>query len=136
MNPKVNAFVESWTRAARDHDRAALLAHFAPRMTFHSPVVYKPSSDRPYIDQIITWVTELIDDFRYTDVYPTQQGAVMVFAGRFHERAIEGVDVFKLDDDGKVSELKVFLRPLNSTTAFAEEMKSRFERLFAETSSR
>ena len=36
---------------------------------------------------------------------------------------MEGVDIFRLDVDGRITSLTVMLRPLNATQAVAERMR-------------
>ena len=38
------------------------------------------------------------------------------------DRELEGIDFLELDEDGKVAELTVFMRPLSALTAFNEQM--------------
>ena len=45
---------------------------------------------------------------------------------RVGDLSVEGVDFFKLNEQGKVTELKVMLRPLNAAMTLAETMKAHF----------
>lgn len=128
MDPKVrDAFIESWKAAVEKHDLPSMLALFGEPMSFASPAIYQPSSDRRYIDQIIGYVADLIQDFRYTAIHPTVDGAVMIFEGKCGGLGVEGIDVFRLHDNGKASELRVFIRPMNALNVLAGEMMKRFQ---------
>ncbi len=120
-------FIESWQAAVEAKDLAAMLGHFGEPMQFASPAIYQASSDRAYIDRIIGYVDELIEDFTYTAIHPTEDGAVMIFDGRHKGMKLEGIDVFKLHRDGSVAELRVFIRPMNALNALAGEMMKRFQ---------
>jgi hypothetical protein len=122
-----NAFIESWKAAVQEHDLPAMLDRFGEPMNFASPAIFQPSSDRRYIDRIIGYVAELIEDFTYTAIHPTADGAVMIFSGRCGPLKLEGIDVFRLHPDGTVAELKVFIRPMNALNALAAEMMRRFQ---------
>jgi hypothetical protein len=122
-----DAFIESWKAAVKEHDLPAMLAHFGEPMSFASPAIFQPSSDRRYIDRIIGFVAEVIEDFHYTDIHPTDDGAVMIFEGRCGALGLEGIDVFRLHPSGKIAELKVFIRPMNALNALAGEMMRRFQ---------
>lgn len=120
-------FIESWKAAVATHDLPRMLAHFGEPMRFASPAIFSPSSDRKYIDTIIGYVADLIQDFTYTAIHPTENGAVMVFEGKCGGMKLEGIDLFTLHPDGKVAELKVFIRPMNALNALAAEMMKRFQ---------
>lgn len=126
MAADVGAFLEKWRAAvdADDHDKISAL--LADEMTFYSPVIFTPSSDRAYIDAILQFVAESISDFTYVEEYKQENGAALVFAGKVGELKVEGIDLFKLDDEGRVIELKVMLRPLNTVMLLAQNMKAKF----------
>lgn len=129
MNPEVrDVFIESWRRAVANGDLEAMLSHFGNPMSFASPAIFQPSSDRAYIDRIVGFVKELIEDFQYTEIHPTENGAVMIFEGRHAGMKLEGIDLFRLHPDGKVAELRVFVRPMNALNALAGEMIRRFQK--------
>lgn len=128
MDPKLrDDFIESWGKAVEAGDLEAMLGHFGETMSFASPAIFQPSSDRAYIDRIIGYVKELITDFHYTEIHPTENGAVMIFEGRHGDMKLEGIDLFRLQEDGKVAELRVFIRPMNALNALAGEMMRRFQ---------
>lgn len=122
-----DAFIRSWRAAVEAEDMSRVFAHLAESMTFHSPAVFKPATDRPYIDTLLTFVGESIEDFTYAETYTQPDGAAMVFRGKIGGLVIEGIDLFKLDADNKVTELKVMLRPLNAAMMLAQAMRSKFE---------
>jgi hypothetical protein len=120
-------FIENWKAAVARHDLPAMLNLFGEPMSFASPAIFQPSSDRRYIDRLIGHVAELIEDFQYTAIHPTPDGAVMLFEGHVGALRLEGIDVFRLHDLGKVAELKVFIRPMNALNALAGEMMRRIQ---------
>jgi hypothetical protein len=48
------------------------------------------------------------------------------FKRKVGERELEGIDLLKLAEDGRVAELTVFMRPLSAITAFNEKMSAHF----------
>ena len=47
------------------------------------------------------------------------------FKAKVGDKELEGIDFLELDDDGRVAELTVFMRPFSALTAFNEQMMSR-----------
>lgn len=126
MGNAVTGFIRNWRAAAEQENLEKMLSLFSDPMTFYSPVLFKPSSERSYIDQIIGFISETLSDFEYTDIYEQPGGAAMVFKAKFGELQAEGIDLFKIDESGKARELKVMIRPLNTAMALAAHMKERF----------
>ena len=126
MAADVGAFLKNWRAAVDSDDYEKISALLADEMTFYSPVIFKPSSDRVYIDSVLQFVADSISDFTYVEEYEQENGAALLFTGNVGELKVEGVDLFKLDDAGRVIELKVLLRPLNTVMLLAQNMKAKF----------
>jgi len=52
---------------------------------------------------------------------------MLVFEARAGERDVQGVDILRFDDRGKISELIVMVRPMSGMLALADEMKRMLE---------
>jgi hypothetical protein len=64
----------------------------------------------------------VLEDFRYTDLLETEHCAVLVFEAHIGEVNAQGVDLVRFDDEGKVRQLEVMIRPLPAARAFADAM--------------
>eukprot|EP01080_Neovahlkampfia_damariscottae_P002366 gene2366-2833_t len=130
----VNKFVKDWKDAVKDHDHSKISNLFAEKTTFYSPIVHTSYHQKEVILQILKWVIEIIEEFEYIQTYQNDQEMTvcLLFQGKIFEKKkqkrinIQGVDLFKLNKEGKITELKVMLRPLNGTLELASEMKKRF----------
>jgi hypothetical protein len=95
-------------------------------VVFRSPVVFRPYEGRDAALHLLGIVAKLFEDFRYLDETTDGAGNVSLhFVTRVGEREIEGIDHLALDDEGRVRELTVFLRPLRAVTEFAQLMAER-----------
>ena len=72
-------------------------------------------------------VVQVFEDFRYTDQIETGDTAVLVFEARVGEREVQGVDILRFGDDGRVVELTVMVRPMSGMHALAERMREMLE---------
>eukprot|EP01084_Bolivina_argentea_P253316 425467_1 len=108
------------------------------KMVLFSPAIHKPSNNALYNKTILKWVIEIIEEFHYKniDYYDGNTNRVgMTFGGKIQDPKskkyfdIEGIDLIKLNEKGKVIELKVMMRPLNSLILLATTMKNRFKKL-------
>jgi hypothetical protein len=53
---------------------------------------------------------------------------VLVFRARVNGRPLEGTDIMRLDEQGRIRELNVFVRPLPALTALAAALAPRLAR--------
>lgn len=107
---------------ARDVD--ALEACLAEDVVFRSPAVYQPYAGREATMVILRAVMRVFEDFRYVreTASPDGRDHVLVFEATVNGKELEGVDVLHLDDDGRVDDLRVLVRPVSGLTALVEAM--------------
>ncbi|MPZ95317.1 MAG: nuclear transport factor 2 family protein [Propionibacteriales bacterium] len=108
--------------AIETRDIEAAVALLADDVVFHSPVVFTPYKGREAIKPILQAVSRVFDDFRYVREIGSPDAAdhALVFHARVGDRQIEGADFLHLDDDGRIDELTVMVRPLSAALALAE----------------
>ncbi len=111
--------------AAEAKDFSALEELFSERVSFRSPVVFKPYEGRDAIATLLSAVVEVFEDFRYTDQVETGDTAVLVFEARVGDRELNGVDVLRFGADGRIEEMMVMVRPKSGVNALAEAMAAR-----------
>jgi SnoaL-like protein len=92
---------------ARDID--AIIDTFAADVVLHSPLISAPFEGREEVAL----------------VFRTLADEVLAFKGSVKGTAVEGVDLMKIDEGGKIREITVFLRPLPGTTAIAKFLAPR-----------
>lgn len=114
-------------RAAEAKDFSIVSDLFADDVSFRSPVVYKPYEGRDALEVVLGAVVKVFQDFRYTDQIEQGDTAMLVFKARAGEREVQGVDILHFDDEGKICELVVMVRPMSGMRALADEMKQMLE---------
>ena len=104
-------------------DVDAAVALFVPDAVFHSPVAHRPYTGREALHAVLSAVTTVFEDFRYTGSYGgSGDGHVLRFAARVGDREIEGVDVLEAVD-GRLTVLTVLVRPYSAAaTALRDRM--------------
>jgi hypothetical protein len=113
-------------RAAEVKDLDLLRETLTEGVTFHSPVVFKTYEGREMTMVILSNVIEIFEDFHYLDEARGDGTVVLRFAARVDDKyEIEGVDYLSLDDEGRVTDLTVFMRPQRAVVAFNELMGAR-----------
>jgi hypothetical protein len=110
-------------------DEAALADVLADDVVFRSPAVYKPYEGREATMVVLRAVSRVFEDFRYEDRFEGEDGEVLLFSARVGDRELNGIDLLRFDDAGKVRELTVMIRPLSGLTALVEAMGRELERM-------
>jgi hypothetical protein len=111
---------------ARDVD--AVIDTFAPDVVLHSPLIAEHFEGKENVGFIFRTLADdylFRDDFRYTAELAEGELVVLAFEGTLRGTYVEGVDLLKVNPDGKIREITVFLRPLPGTTAVAKFLSSR-----------
>lgn len=116
---------DAFRAAAESKDFSKLEELFSPEVEFRSPAVYKPYTGLDALKVLLSAVAEVFEDFRYVDQIETGDTAVLVFEARAGDRELNGVDVLRFGEDGKVREMMVMIRPLSGLNALAEQMAQR-----------
>jgi uncharacterized protein len=110
---------------AGDIDTA--VAQLADDVVFHSPAVHRPYEGRDATAAILRMVAEVFEDFRYVDVLDEGERAGLVFAARVGDREVQGWDYLRFDEQGRIVEFTVMVRPLTGLQALVEAMRARLE---------
>ena len=120
---------ESFQSAVLAGDEGALREALAADVVFRSPAVFKPYEGREATMLVLRAVSNVFEDFRYEDRFEGDDGDVLLFAARVGDRELNGIDLLRFDDEGKIRELTVMIRPLSGLTALVEAMARELEKL-------
>ena len=113
-------------RAAEAKDLDLMREALAEDVVLHSPILFKGFEGRDAALFVLANVIEVFEDFRYLDELYGDRTVALRFAAKVEGKfEIEGVDYLTLGDDGRVTDLTVFLRPLKAVNAFNELMSAR-----------
>lgn len=122
---------DGFRKAAETKDFSAIDELFAEDVSFRSPVVFKPYEGREAVAGLLGAVSQVFEDFRYTDQTETGGTATLAFSARVGDRELEGIDLLRFDDEGRVKEMAVYVRPMSGVNALAAAMAEKLEELGA-----
>ncbi len=95
------------------HDLAAVVDAFATDAVVHSPITGALSfRGHEQIGAVFGVILDVFKDIHYTDELRGSDSAVLVASAQVDGTDIELVDHMRLDENGKISELTVFFRPM------------------------
>src|SRR3954471_8930919 len=101
---------------------------------FRSPVLFKPFEGRDYVLTVLRAADRaLVSGGRFRYVHqledPDDRVAILEFVTEVDGKQVEGVDKLTFDEDGRITEFKVLLRPASALQAVGAKMAEEFERL-------
>ena len=107
---------------------------FHEDVTFRSPVLFKPYEGREKVLKVLEAAERVLglgDRFRYMHQLedPGERVAILEFATEVDGKQVEGIDKLTFDEDGRITELKVMIRPASALQAVGARMAEEFERV-------
>jgi SnoaL-like domain len=100
---------------ARDLDGIA--AALADDVVLHSPIFDEPFEGIDQARDLFAVLLEVLWPVTYLDEIPGDPH-VLHFAGEIKGETLEGIDLLRFDEDGRVSEITVLFRPFPAVAAF------------------
>jgi hypothetical protein len=114
-------------RAFLGRDVDAIAETLAPDVVLNSPIISTRFRGREEVTHLFSAIFETLDVVGYTDTVEGEP-LVTVFKARIGRQEMEGVDIFRFDEAGKIRELTVLIRPLAGLTALAAALGPRLTR--------
>lgn len=120
----MNNAIEEWHRIVRERDVDALDDLLADDVVFHSPVVHTPQRGRPITAMYLAAAVVVFGDetFRYVREWRTTHEAVLEFLVTIDGIEVNGVDMIRWNDAGRIVDFKVMLRPLKAINLIHQKM--------------
>ena len=127
--------VEDWNRVVATVKRELLNELLSEDVVFHSPVVHSPHRGKELAIKYLSGAFYVLknESFRYVREIIGGRDAVLEFVTEIDGIVINGVDMIKWDDDGKIVDFKVMVRPLKAINLLHQKMAEMLERLNAGT---
>lgn len=116
-------FLEAWHTAVEKRDAALMDSIIADGCELHSPVVWKPTTDKAYLMHILQGVIDLVEGFDYRREWVDGNDILLEFTGTVAGKGLVGFDKITLGPDGRMVRLEVLIRPMNTYIEFATRMR-------------
>lgn len=116
--------VAAWHAVVATRDAAALGALLADDATFHSPVVHTPQVGKALTMKYLGAALHVFlnGTFRYVREVVGERDAVLEFVVDMDGITVNGVDMIHWNDDGRITDFKVMIRPLKGMNVVREKM--------------
>jgi len=116
--------VAAWHRVVRERDLRALDELLADDAVFHSPVVHTPQRGRAIVAGYLGAALQLLarPGFRYVREIVGERDAMLEFEVEIDGIQVDGVDIMRWDDSGRIVDFKVMIRPLKAINLVHQHM--------------
>ena len=116
--------IDAWHDLVATRNLSGLDALIADNAVFHSPVVHTPQVGKERVLRYLTAAFSVffVDSFRYVRELVGDNDAVLEFVLEIGGISINGVDMIRWDDDGRIVEFKVMIRPLEAINLIHQKM--------------
>jgi len=114
----------SWHQVVKGRDMTVLDSLLSDDVVFYSPVVHAPQIGKAITTHYLAAALRvfLAGDFHYTREITSHRNAVLEFEVELDGLYVNGVDLLKWDDAGRIVEFKVMIRPLKAIRLIHEKM--------------
>lgn len=116
--------LEQWHRMVDARSSDGLDALLSDQVVFHSPVVHTPQSGKllTALYLMAAFRVFLNDSFHYIREVASERDAVLEFQVEIDGIRVNGVDMLRWDEEGKITEFKVMVRPLKAMNLIHQKM--------------
>ena len=110
-------------------DAALLSAQVADQAVFHSPVVHSPQEGKAKVMLYLLSAAKVLGNESFTYVREIIDGndALLEFTSVIDGIHINGIDLIRFDDEGKIIDFKVMVRPVKAVNKLWEMMAAQLQ---------
>ncbi len=114
----------TWHELVRTRNARGLDALLADQVVFHSPVVHKPQVGKAVTTQYLAAAFQVFfnPSFRYVREVVGARDAVLEFQVEIDGIVVNGVDMIRWDEAGRIVDFKVMIRPLKAINLIHQKM--------------
>jgi hypothetical protein len=116
--------IANWYRVVETRDAAGLNTLLAENVVFHSPVVHAPQVGKAITRRYLAAALDVLfnESFQYVREIVSDHDAALEFVVEIDGISVNGVDMIAWDDDGRIVDFKVMLRPLKAINLIHQKM--------------
>ena len=119
--------ITRWHEMLESRDMNILNELLADEVVFRSPVAFNPYSGKPVVFFILANVIQVFENFTYHRTFYSEDGnhVVLEFSANVGDKKLKGIDMIQFNDEGKIIDFEVMIRPKSGLEALAAQMGQR-----------
>ena len=127
IQPVVATSLAQWHKMIDTKDTTILIELLHPDVVFRSPMAHRPYAGAFAVALILQTVITIFEDFTYHRSFASDDGLeiVLEFSAVVDGKSLKGIDMIRFDQDGKIVDFEVMIRPFNALAALGKAMGER-----------
>lgn len=117
-------FIKKWHQAFEQNSFDAFCELLHEDIVLISPAYYEAKKGKPLVQQILNLVWIQFSGYQVTDTWNRENEILFEFSVSVDDFQLQGIDRIRLTPDGRIAELKVFLRPLKGLIYLSEKVRA------------
>jgi len=128
---KAKELIHKWHKVMKNSELDLLNEIIADDATFSSPVVFKPMLGKEITMMYLSAAGQSfnMEKFQYTKEIHDGMNSVLEFETYIDEISVNGVDIIEWNEDGKIVNFKVMIRPFKAVQKVQQKMVEALESL-------
>jgi len=116
--------LDTWHELVQTRNAKGLRDLLADDVVFHSPVVHTPQAGKAVTTQYLAAAFQVFFNasFRYVREVVGSHDAVLEFQVEIEGITVNGVDMIRWNDAGRITDFKVMIRPLKAINLIHQKM--------------
>ena len=125
------SYLERWHQGLKSNDENFLDEILDHSCVFTSPIVFKPIQGKEMSKLYLMGAGQTFDMKRFKYVRELVDGldTVLEFETYIDDISVNGVDIIRWNDEGKIIDFKVMIRPLQAIGALQKKMSEALNQL-------
>jgi hypothetical protein len=125
--------LETWHRIVLTRDPSGLDGLLAEDVVFHSPVVHTPQRGHAITMAYLMGAMHVLNNasFRYERQIVGERDALLEFTTEIDGIQVNGIDLIRWGDDGRIVDFKVMVRPLKGMQVVHQRMGEMLQQMGA-----
>jgi hypothetical protein len=128
---KTHSYLKKWHEGLTSNDPKLLDEILDESCVFTSPIVFKPIEGKEMSKLYLMGAGQTFDMDRFEYVRELVDGldSVLEFETYIGDISVNGVDIIRWNDEGKIIDFKVMIRPLQAIGALQKKMSEALDNL-------
>ena len=116
--------LDTWHKFLKTRNNEGLNNFIADDAVLYSPVVFTPVEGKFMVTMYLMAASEIIGNknFKYVREVCDSDNALLEFETEIDGISVNGIDMIKFTEDGKLQEIKVMIRPLKGVNIVHQKM--------------
>jgi hypothetical protein len=122
--------LQQWHQLLASRDVSMLQDILDSDVVLHSPVIHRPVEGKMMVGMYLTAALHTFanDSFSYDREFFSDNAAVLEFSTEIDDIFVNGIDMITFNEEGKIIDFKVMVRPLKAINLINDKMTALLEK--------